>query len=553
MTAVRAIVAALLVPALVVPGPRGTTLRAREPILVLYDSGGPRGEAGATYALMLRNLLGHFDVTPVAEPVSTYRPGQLHGYRTTFYIGSTFDEPYFYNTDTPQRAAYRAFLTDAATTTRTLVWMGYNLNHVAWAWDRAWGASFRARYGLTYGGVAQDAGYNRVVYRGVELDKGVVRPQDATAVPPDCSAEPDGRLDCATQLSVLTVADPARAEVVAEATSTSTGARAPYIVRAGRFWHVGDIPFGFTSEQDRYLAFADVLHDMVGQRHAPRRRALVRLEDVSTWNDPKRLRATLSLLRNRGVPYGVAAIPFYRASNDGPEYGLAGSAVGAILREEERAGRASIVQHGTTHQSETGPNPFNGTSGDDFEFLRVTADVDRVPRFEGPLPGDSAAWMRERLERGRRQLVDSGLDPFAWEAPHYAASATDYIASTALYDAHWGRVAYYPSPGSRPVFQFFPYVVRDVYGQTVVPEDLGGISTDRWSGFAVSQPEDLVRRASKMLVVRDSFASFMFHPYLDPSLLGQAIDGIERLGYRFERPCRVVDACAPGARAGARD
>jgi Fe-S oxidoreductase len=46
-------------------------------------------------------------------------------------------------------------------------------------------------------------------------------------------------------------------------------------------------------------------------------------------------------------------------------------------------------------------------------------------------------------------------------------------------------------------------------------------------------PEDLIRRAKALKVVRDGWAGFYFHWYLDPDLLRQTVQGLKDLGYEF--------------------
>src|SRR4029077_18723545 len=45
--------------------------------------------------------------------------------------------------------------------------------------------------------------------------------------------------------------------------------------------------------------------------------------------------------------------------------------------------------------------------------------------------------------------------------------------------------------------------------------------------------EPLIENAGAASVVRDGYASFFFHPFLNPDLLDQLITGIERQGFTF--------------------
>ena len=53
-------------------------------------------------------------------------------------------------------------------------------------------------------------------------------------------------------------------------------------VRARNLTWLADNPFTFVNEEDRYLAFADLLFDVLAPRTPERHRALVRIEDVDT-------------------------------------------------------------------------------------------------------------------------------------------------------------------------------------------------------------------------------------------------------------------------------
>ena len=46
-------------------------------------------------------------------------------------------------------------------------------------------------------------------------------------------------------------------------------------------------------------------------------------------------------------------------------------------------------------------------------------------------------------------------------------------------------------------------------------------------------PADIVDAAEHLSVVRDSVASFYFHPFIGTELLAETLDGIEALGFEF--------------------
>jgi uncharacterized protein YdaL len=528
--------------------PHPSVIRAAGPpsVLVLYDSGGQWGYLGGEYSLMLQNLFGHFDASVKSMPVNQYSAGLLNRYAVTFYIGSTYDEPSFYPVGSRERTDYDAFLADAATTTHPLVWVNHNLWKLAWSWNPSWDPKgFSGRFGIQFVGL-EDAPYNRVRYKNTELWKGVVPHVNPGADLTGCTAESpqglSGAYACNPELNAIAVTDPSKVQVRASAYSTFTGATGPYITHAANLWVVGDLPLSYISEEDRYLAFADLLHDMLGVNHDETHRALVRLEDVSAADDTSGLINAAGVLSTRGVHFSVATIPIYRdplgLNNNGVplQLFLHGSPAGALLESWQDHGQADILQEGTTHQWDQANNPYDRVSGDDFEFYRVIQNPDYSLTFVGPLPGDSAAAAKSRILSGRAELQDARLTAFAWSAPHFMASAADYRAIADVYRWHYGRSIYFApgSPAGRFLGQFFPYIIQqDAYGYSVLPEDIGYIEPNPNPGYAVLLPPDLIEHASKALVVRDGFASFYYHADLGPTYLDQTVAGIQGLGYTF--------------------
>src|SRR5262249_53283356 len=141
-----------------------------------------------------------------------------------------------------------------------------------------------------------------------------------------------------------------------------------------------------------------------------------------------------------------------------------------------------------------------------------------------PIARDSAALVLERLQQGLAECFANGIFPVAFETPHYGASATDYEAMKQVFTVFNERTMATPDVGS---IQYFPYPVGDRFGRYVVPENLGYLPLDN------PDPKQIVERARNMRVVRDALASFYFHPFLDPALLGEIVRGMTEAGYRF--------------------
>ncbi|HEY9380050.1 MAG TPA: DUF2334 domain-containing protein [Burkholderiales bacterium] len=506
--------------------------------LVLYDAPttGPYQKLSFAYAIMLRNLLGHWNTNVELAPVEQYASGQIEQYDATFYLGGIYDNQIPVN-----------FLGDVFNTQKTVVWLKYNL------WQFAWNPNFdfAGRYGFGFSGLRGMNGaptaanpapgfFDTIDYKGNALVKFYSFTNGAIQADPD--------------IGITSIVDPAKATQVVTVRNPKTAEQAPYVIRSGNFWYFADMPFSYIGPRDRYLVFCDLLHDILNVPAATQHRAMVRLEDVGALVLPSTMRRLSDWLFNASIPFSIAVIPFYRdplgVYNDGApmEVHLAQATrlKNALNYAVARGGK--IVMHGYTHQYASKRNLHTAVSGDDFEFWDA---ADNTPVLE-----DSEAWAGARLDAGRLELVQNGYPPFAWEAPHYQSSPKSIRAAAQRFLTTYQRVVYYTSdtPNLDPnssardfaVGQFYPYIIeRDYYGQRVLPENLGNIEydisdIDPTSNFNYTW-QDLRLNAQMGLVVRDGFASFFFHPFwLDPEIgtpgfadFKRLMNAITTLGYTW--------------------
>lgn len=520
----------------------GATTASAAPVqaLILYDSepGSSYNKLGKAYAIMLSNLLGGFDTSIEMKPVEDYVAGQIETKDITFYLGSYYDN-----------ALPAAFLADAATTNRSLVWFKYNL------WNLAWNPSvnFEANRGFRFDGLAglnaapsaqnmAPGFYDTVLYK----ERSMVKYYDYDVLSNTVFADPD--------TGATTVTNPAIATTVVEVENGETGQRLPYVIRSGNFWYVADMPFSYIGPRDRYLVFADLLHDMLGVNTPPQRLAMIRLEDVGALTNYNVMKTLTDYLRGKRIKFSIAAIPRYRDPLGQWNGGVAQEIPFAQATDFRRGltyalrRGGSVVLHGYTHQYGEVLNPWTGVSGDDFEFWDIVNNR--------PVVGDSTEWVLGRLDACIAEFNAFGIQPYAWETPHYHASATANRAFPQRFDTTYNRVVYYTADvpdfagqHGDPDFavgQFFPYIIhRDYYGQRILPENLGNIEydisdIDPASYFDYTW-QDLLLNAEYALVVRNSYASFFFHPFwLEPSLgtpgladLQKLVNGINQLGFTW--------------------
>jgi uncharacterized protein YdaL len=530
---------AIVVPKLDLSPPSGPST------LVLYDApaGSQYEKLGLSYAIMLRNLLGHFDARVDLVPMQQYRAGQIDAHAATFYLGSDYNSP-----------LPPAFLADAAVTGSTLVWFKYNLWELAgdpaYDFTASRGLSFTGLRGMNAEPSAQTPNpgfFDRIRYKGLDFVKYYAWDAATHLI----QADPE--------IGVVAVTDPAKAATLVSVTNSVSGEQAPYVVRSGHFWYVADMPFSYIGPRDRYLVIADLLHDMLGIQHAESHRAMVRLEDMDAKVSVPVMKKLTDMLAGRHIPFSMAVIPHYR---DPLGYANGGVAEDIPLARADHlrqsidyalAHGAEVVMHGYTHQYDAVANPWTGVSGDDYEFWNIVANT--------PVAEDSAEWAYGRLSAGLSELIANGYHPVAWETPHYEASARTSKTVPVVFPTTYQRVVYFtadqpdfsaPAGKDYMAGQLFPYVIqRDYYNQRVLPENLGNIEydirkVDPMSYFNYTW-QDIYLNAQYAHTVRDGFASFFFHPFwAEPDMdtpgyadLQQLVDAITRLGYTWVVPSQV--------------
>jgi uncharacterized protein YdaL len=478
--------------------------------LVLYDDAGPYGWLGELYAIAAGHLASRFG-TWEGRPVAGYQAGDLAHFSAVVYVGSTYDQP-----------LPAAFLDDVLAGKRPVIWIYDNIWQLS---NRA--ASTGAATGFTPW-YFDTSTVSRVLYKGTAL----------TRYPSNLSG-----------IMVHSAIDGARTSVLASAVRAD-GSTFPWAVRSGALTYVGEIPFAYIDEKDRYLAFADLLFDAHAPQTPERHRALVRIEDVSPAEDPASIRAIADYLWSEGVPFSISVIPFYKdplGANSGgarEAYGLSDApAMVSALKYAVGKG-ATLVLHGYTHQYRDVANPYNGVTGDDFEFWRAHIDPQNNVVLDGPVAEDSAVWAAGRVADGLAAMALVGLlPPQIWNYPHYAGSGVDSRAIASLIPMAYHRGLYFkgaltglPDDTTRFLGQFFPYPVTDVYGWKMIPEDAANYEPEAYNNHPARLAADVVANAQAQLVVRDGVASFYFHPFYPLAALQEIVTGIKQAGYTFVGP-----------------
>ncbi|MGA2296872.1 MAG: DUF2334 domain-containing protein [FCB group bacterium] len=424
----------------------------------------------------LANLLGHFNTTIEIEGINKYKTGEIEKYDYTFYIG------FHRNNKVPD-----VFVNDIVKSEKPVVWLNTGII------DASQNPNFSSKFGFNVNILDSVSIYDIVKSNGRIFTK--------------------GEENC----FVVNISNKNIVQVLATAYSTKKKKEIPYIVKCKNLIFIGDSPFAYADENDRYLLFADMLHDIMNEPHEESHSAIVRIEDVTPMHDPGKLRDIADLLSARGIPFLVGVVPIYVDPGEGLRVTLSEKPeiVDALKYMVKNGG--TIVMHGVTHQ-------YHGVSTNDFEFW------DR--QTNQPIKGENEADDAKKIELGIQEFMKNGLYPVLWETPHYTASSMFYNTITKYFStAIEQRLAIENFDYS----QYFPYIInKDIYGQRIFPENLGFVPYDpEDKSISEDAVKDILKGAKTNLYVRDGFAAFFFHPFLDLDLLKDLVEGIQKLGYTF--------------------
>jgi len=234
-----------------------------------------------------------------AEPASKYVAGQVNGYTATIYIGSTYNEP-----------IPVAFLNDVLSTTRPVIWAGDNPWQLSGTAGSAADTAFIAKYGwdpsTSYFDTTDDP--VTVSYKGQTFTRNSANGANVLAPHVITPA-------AVTSLAQANCTDSSGAATACAPIAQTTGTSFPWAIRSSNLTYVGEVPFSYLSESDRYVAFSDLLFPALAPGAATTHQALVRLEDVDPTADPTVLRQFADYLSSQNVPFSVGVIPEYTDPN----------------------------------------------------------------------------------------------------------------------------------------------------------------------------------------------------------------------------------------------
>jgi uncharacterized protein YdaL len=423
----------------------------------------------------LATLLGHFNATSRVLGVNEYVPHTFSRYDLVFFIG--FNAAY-----TPPAR----FEDDVLSSTTPVIWMDTGFREFSLR------PEVKRKYGFIVSHIDSLSNFDQVRAGDLTFTKG----------------EPN--------INMIEISDRKKVTVTATAVSSARHVEVPYLVRSGNLMYIADCPFASATETDRYLYFADMLHDLLRQPHDVSHTALIRIEDVNPLEDPAKLREIADILSERNIPFLVGVIPFYVSPSEGIRVSLSDrpDLVDALKYMVQNGG--TIVMHGVTHQ-------YRGTTAVDYEFWDETTNR--------PIREETVEGITRKLDMGIQEFMKNGLYPLIWETPHYTASIKLYETISRYFStAMEQRLAIEDADAG----QFFPYMInRDLYGQRLIPENLGYVPLDADPKVGEAAVQHIIAAAKVNLAVRDGYASNFFHAFVDLELLKKIVDGVQALGYTY--------------------
>jgi uncharacterized protein YdaL len=423
----------------------------------------------------LATLMGHFNTRFKLKGVDEYTPGEMKSYDFTFYLGFQ-----------AQNTVPAVFAHDVLSLDKRIFWLNTGFEDFCRRFPAAKHFGFNVSYfdSLT--------GFDGVRFGNKTFSKGE------------------------QNINIVNITNRKQVSVMATAFSTKHKRELPYIVVSGNLTYIADTPFATAGTPDRYVLFADLLHDFLGENHEESHSALIRIEDVGPLDNPDHLREIADILSARGVPFLVGVIPFYVNPGQGIRISLSDKPDLVDALKYMVHNGATIVMHGVTHQ-------YKGVTAADFEFWDESTNK--------PIKGQTADAIAHKLESGIQEFMKNGLYPLVWETPHYAGSFLLYQTAAKYFSAAMEQrlsLEDYETP------QSFPYIINnDLFGQRLYPENLGYVPLESDKKISESYVQDIINGAKVTLNVRDGFASCFFHSFLDLDLLKQLVDGVQQLGYTY--------------------
>jgi len=288
------------------------------------------------------------------------------------------------------------------------------------------------------------------------------------------------------------------------------------------------------------IFIGEVLHDMFGaEEDSASRPGYLRLEDIHPLVDPAPLKEIAEILKEKNIPYMIAVIPVYTNPETGEEHHFSDSpALLKVLKQMQKDG-GSIVLHGYTHQyrsSETGEGfefwdvennrPVYSPSDTEYEMKKQSdfKTLEEYERYLESLKEFERGYIRQKLTRGIQELVNYGLHPLAFEAPHYTMSQNGYQVVSEFFSTYVGQIQL--SDEDWEIMNTTPYISTPSFlnGMELLPETLGFMEEDNPNAI-----NEIQAKSEMIQLTEHGIAAAFYHPYLGSEGLYEVINEMEKI------------------------
>ncbi|WP_214828566.1 DUF2334 domain-containing protein [Exiguobacterium algae] len=287
-----------------------------------------------------------------------------------------------------------------------------------------------------------------------------------------------------------------------------------------------------------HLLFSDTLFDFFDVQAKAEHVGYLRLEDVSPSADPELVDEVGTYLLDHHVPILMAVVPIYTDPETGNvvQFSDRPELLQVLKKLEDRG--ATVLLHGYTHQyrsSETGEGfefwdvengqPIFGPASEEAPILQskeAFANHNDYQSYQKEMHAREEAYIRDKLERGVRDLTTLGLHPLGFEAPHYAMSHTGYELTADYFTNIFGQVQW--GQEEWDVMTSVPFVTNPPFlnYMTLYPETIGFVDPQ------LSDPVKVMEQArDEMLLVRESMIGAFYHPYLGIEYVPEIVEMME--------------------------
>lgn len=438
------------------------SLKAEGRALVIY-SGDEKGEA-YVQADKIRYYLQHFQLEADMVKSSKYSDNLAGSYQWIFYLGGK------------QEKLNKPLIEDLTRNDKPVVFMNKNLEQIDNNFLKDKGISIEER----------KLSSSQIYYKDVLLPKSD------------------------TALTNVRVTKPDKVVIYARAV-LSKYKKSAYIVKSDKFWYIADNPLSKAREGSSYLAFLDILHNIV-KDHEQHRKAVIRVDNINPNSNPGKLQTIVDFLWFSKVPFAMSVTPVYKKSEKSKAVYLSQKKdlIKVIKDGQEKGG--VVILNGYTHQRVK-------ETGTDIEFGNVAEQGKKLP--------EDKLGTEKRVQLAIKEMEKSGFDPKVWQTPYYRATPEDYKIFSKYFKFVFER-------GTEPPSPFI--IEKNSQGQKVVPENLGYVAYNK-----TPLKETIPERAWRMQVVRDTYAGFSIQDSISTEQLVKIINKVKGMGYTFISPYQMLD------------